>query len=384
MYSSVDEVILPVDENGRYTREEYLAFGPERAAWSYSEPDQGSFFSMTMSGAQRLANGNTFICSGATGVLFEVTSEKETVWEYSTPQQGPFGPGGPGGMRPGELFPPFLQAILQMTDDQKAKLSKLHEEVATGLDALLTEEQRKQLKNPMPFGRGGPPRGRDSGGRRDAGASGDRRGPGGFGRPGGPFGFTPPRPGEVIPSMIVESLDLSKKQSTELAEMQKRVDSQVAGILTKAQKSQLDEMQRFFAGGPGAGPPGFGPPRFGPPGRDAMRPGGAPRPDGQSGTDDGDTPRGANGPGRPDVANRDGGPGRPDGRPGGPPGAPGGPGGGPGGPGGGPRGPGGIFICYRYGTDYPGVAGRDLTPGEKLVDLLDKPERRDRDGQPRR
>ncbi len=36
-------------------------------------------------GAQRLANGNTFICESAFGRLFEVTPEGETVWEYIIP-----------------------------------------------------------------------------------------------------------------------------------------------------------------------------------------------------------------------------------------------------------------------------------------------------------
>ncbi len=35
--------------------------------------------------AQRLANGNTFICESAFGRLFEVTPEGETVWEYIIP-----------------------------------------------------------------------------------------------------------------------------------------------------------------------------------------------------------------------------------------------------------------------------------------------------------
>jgi hypothetical protein len=35
-----------------------------------------------VSGAQRLANGNTLICDGVTGVFFEVTPEGEIIWEY--------------------------------------------------------------------------------------------------------------------------------------------------------------------------------------------------------------------------------------------------------------------------------------------------------------
>ncbi len=50
-YSSVDEVVLPVEKDGRYAREEFAAFGPERAAWSYSAPNKSSFYAMNISGA---------------------------------------------------------------------------------------------------------------------------------------------------------------------------------------------------------------------------------------------------------------------------------------------------------------------------------------------
>jgi hypothetical protein len=47
--------------------------------WSYTHPN---FFSTNISGAQRLPNGNTLITEGAPGRVFEVTPEKEIVWEY--------------------------------------------------------------------------------------------------------------------------------------------------------------------------------------------------------------------------------------------------------------------------------------------------------------
>ncbi len=81
-YSTVDEIVLPVNSQGLYEKEEYVAFGPERANWSYSAPDPSSFFSMMISGAHRLPNGNTFICSGNQAILFEVTPAGETVWRY--------------------------------------------------------------------------------------------------------------------------------------------------------------------------------------------------------------------------------------------------------------------------------------------------------------
>lgn len=47
--------------------------------WTYSDP---GFFSTNISGAQRLANGNTLVTEGAPGRVFEVTSSGEIVWEF--------------------------------------------------------------------------------------------------------------------------------------------------------------------------------------------------------------------------------------------------------------------------------------------------------------
>ena len=95
-YSSVDEIVLPVDEKGRYTLKEGKAFGPDKAVWSYSAPKKSDFYSSFISGAHRLPNGNTLICSGANGTVFEVTPDKEIVWKYVNPAKGGFGgPGGP-------------------------------------------------------------------------------------------------------------------------------------------------------------------------------------------------------------------------------------------------------------------------------------------------
>jgi len=44
--------------------------------------DDQLFYSSTMSSCQRLPNGNTFICEGTWGRLFEVTPTGELVWEY--------------------------------------------------------------------------------------------------------------------------------------------------------------------------------------------------------------------------------------------------------------------------------------------------------------
>jgi Arylsulfotransferase (ASST) len=84
-HSSVDEVVPPADAEGRYPRPSAAAFGPDQPCWSYSAPNEQDFYSAQISGAQRLPNGNTLICSGMEGVLLEVTPEKEVVWKCVIP-----------------------------------------------------------------------------------------------------------------------------------------------------------------------------------------------------------------------------------------------------------------------------------------------------------
>ena len=101
-YSSVDELLLPFDSDKGFVREAGAAFGPAAPAWSYSNP--GNFFSSFISGAQRLPNGNTLICSGAPGRVFEVTSEGKIVWDYLNPYEGDVAQGQGGNAPPIALF----------------------------------------------------------------------------------------------------------------------------------------------------------------------------------------------------------------------------------------------------------------------------------------
>ncbi|HEX9794566.1 MAG TPA: aryl-sulfate sulfotransferase [Planctomycetota bacterium] len=79
-YSSVEELVLPFDAKTGFTRAAGEPYGPAEAAWTYK--DAANFFSAFISGAQRLENGNTLICSGASGHVFEVTRAGEVVWDY--------------------------------------------------------------------------------------------------------------------------------------------------------------------------------------------------------------------------------------------------------------------------------------------------------------
>ena len=56
-----------------------------RIIWDYKSKAETGFAAHHISGSQRLPNGNTFICSGNWGHLFEVTPDGEPVWEYIIP-----------------------------------------------------------------------------------------------------------------------------------------------------------------------------------------------------------------------------------------------------------------------------------------------------------
>lgn len=56
--------------------------------WSFVGDPPESFFARALSNAQRLPNGNTFLCSGSPpdhGRLLEVTPEGDIVWEFQNP-----------------------------------------------------------------------------------------------------------------------------------------------------------------------------------------------------------------------------------------------------------------------------------------------------------
>jgi hypothetical protein len=280
-YSTVDEIVPPVDAKGSYFLKTGSAYGPDKAAWSYNAPKKSDFFSSFISGTQRLPNGNTLICSGANGTVFEVTPDKQIVWKYINPVKESFGKGpdgkgkdfkgkdgkfdgkdgkgpdgkgpdgkgfgkgpdgkgpggkgfggpfGPGGMpQAGEILPNFLQDMLKLSADQKKKLGELQKDVTGKLDKILTEEQNKQLKDAKP---GFPP--------------------GGFGGP--------PPVGQILPSFLQDSLKLADDQKKQVADLQKDTDSRLDKLLNDQQKTQLKDMRTGrFAGGPGGfggGPPG--------------------------------------------------------------------------------------------------------------------------------
>ena len=94
-----DPSLLPdghvlVFNNGTRRRDNPLVYSsvlevePEtgKVVWEYWDTSaRFGFFSSYISGAQRLPNGNTLVCEGISGRIFEVTPEREVVWEYINP-----------------------------------------------------------------------------------------------------------------------------------------------------------------------------------------------------------------------------------------------------------------------------------------------------------
>jgi Spy/CpxP family protein refolding chaperone len=330
-YSSVDELVLPVQSSGRYDCKPGTAYGPEQPVWSYSAPKKDDFYSSYISGTQRLPNGNTLICSGANGTIFEVTPKKEIVWKYVNPLKrdptvGPF-------PKRGLIMSPIAAELLSVSTAQRKQLDEIQKDVDAHLDKLFTGEQKKQFTASQPDASAGGPAPPARPGQIIAGSELDRLkltedqrrdlsalqkviderfnnvlnevqkkqlkivfAPGGP-PPGGPNpggAGSSPQPGKILSAAHQDTLKLSAEQKKRLEEIQKEVDTRLATLLTEEQKRQLQAMQRdALAGG---APPGRGGP-----------PGGAP-----------------------------------------------------------------VFRAYRYATSYPAFAGRKLTPGKTLEELQPK------------
>jgi len=80
-------------DNGTHRRDNPATFSrvievdprTSEIVWEYTDQSLFEFFSPYISGAQRLPNGNTLICEGVHGRIFEVTPARDVVWEYVSP-----------------------------------------------------------------------------------------------------------------------------------------------------------------------------------------------------------------------------------------------------------------------------------------------------------
>ena len=84
-YSSVEELEAPVNDSGFYYIDPNEPYGPSEPVWKFTAENPSDVYSSSLSGVQRLPNGNTLICNGNAGKFFEVTPDKEIIWEYVNP-----------------------------------------------------------------------------------------------------------------------------------------------------------------------------------------------------------------------------------------------------------------------------------------------------------
>ena len=84
-YSTVEELVPPVNSQGLYEINPNQAFAPESAHWVFDD-DQG-FYSQMQSGAFRQLNGNTIISVAQYRRIFEVNMDGAIVWDYVFPAQ---------------------------------------------------------------------------------------------------------------------------------------------------------------------------------------------------------------------------------------------------------------------------------------------------------
>ncbi len=206
-FSTVDEMEIPVDKDGNYPLPTGSAFGPKQALWSYQAANKTDFYSWVISGAHRLPNGNTIVCEGMRGTIFEVTPDKELVWKYkyqtkaaSTAFTGP--------SKPGQILAPDLQNALKLTATQKKQVAELQNDVDGQLAKALGEDQQKELKTVQEA----------------------KTVVGGF-----------PAHGQILTDFLKAKLKLSDAQKQQLGDLQKVINERLDKTLAKDQMQQLKE-----------------------------------------------------------------------------------------------------------------------------------------------
>jgi hypothetical protein len=98
LYSTADELVTPLLNDGTYDLAEGEAYGPAESIVIYQADIPTDMYSSGLSGVERIANGNTLICQGrgsgtdpANGKFIEVNDAGEVVWFYINPAT-PIGP----------------------------------------------------------------------------------------------------------------------------------------------------------------------------------------------------------------------------------------------------------------------------------------------------
>jgi hypothetical protein len=209
-HSSVDELEPPIDQAGKYLRREGAPFGPDQPLWSYTAPNRSDFYSWFISGAQRLPNGNTLINSGAVGIVFEVTPEKEIVWKFSNPFANEPSAANTD-PRPLQILSNDARDALKMKENQRKQLDDIDEALSAELNETLDPEQMKVLTDSEDID------------------------------------FSSIPEGEYLWIFKNDKLSLSQSQQEALSKLAQDFNLKVAKVLTDEQKKMIDEYKKQVA-----------------------------------------------------------------------------------------------------------------------------------------
>jgi hypothetical protein len=85
--ASGNMILFDNQGNGGYSR--ISEFDPltQEIVWEFSGTPPDAFYSVGLGTVTRLANGNTLIAESTRGRAFEVTPDKQIVWEYVNPER---------------------------------------------------------------------------------------------------------------------------------------------------------------------------------------------------------------------------------------------------------------------------------------------------------
>ena len=89
-FSQIDIIDPAQSSPGFYEKELSTPWGPSSASTIYGDLSSETFYSPYFSNAQRLPNGNTLVNAGSPGNVFEITTDRQVVWQYIIPLFGDF------------------------------------------------------------------------------------------------------------------------------------------------------------------------------------------------------------------------------------------------------------------------------------------------------
>ncbi|MAT82217.1 MAG: arylsulfotransferase (ASST) [Phycisphaerae bacterium] len=84
-FTTVEELTPALQADGSYELGSNGLYGPAESEIVYIGDVPTDFYASFISGAERLPNGNTIICSGPWGEFFEITPAGDIVWFYHNP-----------------------------------------------------------------------------------------------------------------------------------------------------------------------------------------------------------------------------------------------------------------------------------------------------------